>query len=116
MRDGYVHASEMPGVPAEEVSGGWHEARMRCPRNSMRDEEEGEEGTEGERQTTGQHDDSRRSHATDNAVRSTTTRGRKDCKCSWIFIPTNSYTYSCLPYTSRSQVVVVCQTQILGLS
>lgn len=50
VRDGHVHAAQVPGVSTEEVPGSGHAARVRRPGEPVRDEAEGEEGAEGEGQ------------------------------------------------------------------
>lgn len=50
VRDGHVHAAQMPGVPVEEVSRGRHAAGVRRAGESVRHQAEGEEGAEGEGQ------------------------------------------------------------------
>lgn len=51
VRDGHVHAAQVPGVPAEEVLGRGHAARVRGAGEPVRDEAQGEEGAEGEGQS-----------------------------------------------------------------
>lgn len=51
VRDGHVHAAQVPGVSAEEVFGRGHAARVRGARDAVRDEAQGEEGAEGEGQS-----------------------------------------------------------------
>lgn len=84
MRDGYVYAAEMSGMPVEEVPGGGHEARMRCAGEPVCYKKEREESPERKGQITSEHNDSRRSHATNHAMRSTAPGGSKDCK-SFLF-------------------------------
>lgn len=51
LRDGHVHAAEVPGMPIEEVPSGGHEARVRGAGEPVRPQATGEEGSEGEGQT-----------------------------------------------------------------
>lgn len=50
MRDGHVHAAQVPGVPAEKVPRRRHAARVRRAGEPVRDQAEGEESAEGEGQ------------------------------------------------------------------
>lgn len=54
VRDGHVHAAEVPGVPAEEVPGGGHATRVRGAGEPVCHQAQGEEGAEGEGQA-GRH-------------------------------------------------------------
>lgn len=54
VRDGHVHAAQVPGVPAEEVPGGGNAARVRGAREPVRHQAQGEEGAEREGQA-GRH-------------------------------------------------------------
>lgn len=83
--DGHVHATEMSGVPVEEVSRGGHEARVRGTRNPVCAKTERKESPERKRQTTSEHNDSRRPHAANHAVWSTASGGSEDCKLSQCF-------------------------------
>lgn len=51
MRDGHVYEAQMSGMSFEEMLSGWYASRMCCPGESMCNQAEREEGTEGEGQT-----------------------------------------------------------------
>lgn len=50
LRNGHVHATQVPGVSTEEMPGRGHATRMRCARESVCDEAAREEGAKGEGQ------------------------------------------------------------------
>lgn len=52
MRNGHVHEKEMSRMPVKEMLSCRHEARVRSPRNPVRDKEEREESSERKRQAT----------------------------------------------------------------